>query len=125
MEQVRFEQDDVANVLGKLRQEQIDQLSFGAIQVDHLGNILYYSAMEGQITGRNPDEVVGKNFFSDVAPCTHRPEFYDRFIHGVRDDNLNVMFEYVFDYNMQPIKVKVHMKKALDGKTYWILVKRL
>jgi photoactive yellow protein len=35
------------------------------------------------------------------------------------------MFEYVFDCRMAPTKVKIHMKKALVGDSYWIFVKRL
>jgi len=31
----------------------------------------------------------------------------------------------VFDYNMAPTKVKVHMKKALVGDTFWVFVKRV
>lgn len=44
---------------------------------------------------------------------------------GVQAGDLNTMFEYVFDYNMAPTKVKIHMKKAISGNSYWILVKRL
>lgn len=39
--------------------------------------------------------------------------------------DLNAMFEYVFDYNMTPTKVKIHMKKAISDGTFWIFVKRL
>jgi photoactive yellow protein len=35
------------------------------------------------------------------------------------------MIEYTFNYQMKPTKVKVHMKKALVGDSYWVFVKRL
>ena len=44
---------------------------------------------------------------------------------GVRDDNLNTMFEYLFDYQMTPTRVRVHMKRSINGGSYWIFVKRL
>lgn len=69
--------------------------------------------------------MIGKNFFRDVAPCTNSPGFKGVFDEGVRTGNLNTMFEYLFDYNMAPTKVKIHMKKAISGNTFWILVKRL
>ena len=84
-----------------------------------------YNAAEGAITGRDPSAVIGKNFFRDVAPCTSTPAFKGVFEAGVKNNDLNTMFEYVFDYNMKPTKVKVHMKRAISGDSYWIFVKRL
>lgn len=126
METVKFGQDDIANNLSKMKDEELDNLAFGAIQLDADGNIIQYNAAEGTITGRNPEEVKGKNFFTDIAPCTNKKEFYGKFKEGVKSGDLNAMFEYVFDYKMTPTKVKVHMKKAAMGdNTYWIFVKRL
>jgi hypothetical protein len=76
--------------------------------VDASGTILKYNATEGAITGRDPKAVLGRNFFRDVAPCTNRPAF-----------------KGVFDNQMTATKVKVHMKRALSGETFWIFVKRV
>jgi len=121
----QFDQDDIENVLARLDAKAIDTLAFGAIQVDASGKVLAYSQRESQITGRDPKDVIGKNFFADVAPCTRRPEFYGRFQDGVKAGKLSAIFDYVFDYKMNPTRVRVHMKSALIGDTYWILVKRL
>ncbi|MCC5811015.1 MAG: photoactive yellow protein [Ectothiorhodospiraceae bacterium] len=125
MEVVRFGNDNIANTLANMKEGDIDQLAFGAIQLDGTGRILQYNAAEGDITGRDPKAVIGKNFFKDVAPCTNSKEFRGRFDEGVQSGDLNTMFEYVFDYEMKPTKVKVHMKKALVGNSYWIFVKRI
>jgi photoactive yellow protein len=122
---VRFGKDDIDNVLAKLTAREIDQLAFGAIQLGGKGTILKYNATESSITGREGKDVIGKNFFRDVAPCTNSPQFKGVFDAGVRADNLNTMFEYVFDYRMAPPKVKIHMKKAISDGTFWIFVKRL
>jgi photoactive yellow protein len=122
---VGFGKDDIDNVLAKLSPRQIDQLAFGAVQLDGKGTILQYNAAESSITGRNGKDVIGRNFFREVAPCTNSPTFKGVFDAGVRADNLNTMFEYVFDYNMTPTKVKIHMKKAISDGTFWIFVKRL
>jgi photoactive yellow protein len=122
---VRFDESDLDNVLTTLSENDIDDLAFGAIQLDAEGTVLAYNAAEGAITGRDPQDVIGKNFFDDVAPCTKRPAFHGQFKEGVRNGDLNTMFEYVFDYQMSPTKVKVHMKKALTGDSYWIFVKRV
>ncbi|SNS15034.1 photoactive yellow protein [Noviherbaspirillum humi] len=122
---VAFNRSDIENVMSRMTETQINQLAFGTIQLDGSGNILKYNQAEGQITGRDPKAVIGKNFFRDVAPCTNTPKFKGVFDKGVKSGDLNTMFEYIFDYQMRPTKVKIHMKKALSGDTYWIFVKRL
>jgi photoactive yellow protein len=122
---VGFGKDDIDNVLARLSAREVDQLAFGAVQLDGKGTILQYNAAEAGITGRNAGDVMGKNFFRDVAPCTNSPAFKGTFDDGVRAGNLNTMFEYVFDYDMSPTKVKIHMKKAIADDSYWIFVKRL
>ncbi len=125
LDTVAFGKTDIENVLAKMDNRQLDALAFGAIEVDKAGRILKYNAAEGAITGRDPKAVVGKNFFTDVAPCTNRPQFRGVFDAGVKADNLNTLFEYVFDHQMKPTKVKVHMKRAISGGSYWIFVKRV
>jgi len=122
---ISFGAEDIENILAQMTKTQLDKLAFGTIQLDKTGKILSYNAAEAEITGRNSKEVIGKNFFTEVAPCTRHPEFYGVFLEGVKNNNLNNLFESVFDYNMKPTKVKVHMKKAIVGDTYWIIVKRL
>ncbi|MEN0019967.1 MAG: photoactive yellow protein [Planctomycetota bacterium] len=122
---VKFGADDIENALTSLNDGQIDDLAFGAIELDSTGKILQFNAAEGAITGRDPKAVVGKNFFNEVAPCTKSPEFYGRFKEGVESGSLNTMFEYIFDFNMQPTKVKIHMKNAVSGDSIWVFVKRL
>ena len=122
---VGFGKDDIENVLSKLTAREVDQLAFGAVQLDGKGTVLQYNAAEASITGRDQKDVIGKNFFRDVAPCTSTPAFKGVFDKGVRAGDLNTMFEYTFDYKMSPTKVKIHMKRAIAGDSYWIFVKRL
>jgi photoactive yellow protein len=125
MDVIEFGKSDIENVMSTMSAKDIDGLAFGAIQLDGTGKILQYNSAEGQITGRDPKATIGRNFFTDVAPCTNTPKFRGEFDKGVKAGNLNTMIEYTFDYNMKPTKVKVHMKKALVGDSYWVFVKRL
>ena len=122
---ISFGKTDIENTLENMSAGEIDKLAFGAIELDKNGTILKYNSAEGAITGRDPSAVIGKNFFRDVAPCTSTANFKGVFDAGVKANDLNTMFEYVFDYNMAPTKVKIHMKKAISGDTFWIFVKRL
>lgn len=125
METVNFDTSDISNKLANMSDSEIDQLAFGAINLDADGNIISYNKAEGEITGRNPEDVIGKNFFTEVAPCTKTDEFYGKFKEGVQSGNLGTTFDYNFDYKMQPTKVRVQMKKALTGDSYWVFVKRI
>ncbi|WP_338416497.1 photoactive yellow protein [uncultured Sphaerotilus sp.] len=125
VEMINFGKTDIENVLARLNPAQLNKLAFGAVEVDADGKILKYNATEGAITGRDPQAVIGRNFFRDVAPCTNRPAFKGIFDAGVKDGDLNTVFEYVFDNQMKATKVKVHMKRAMSGDTFWIFVKRL
>ncbi|HEV7458077.1 MAG TPA: photoactive yellow protein [Roseococcus sp.] len=122
---IAFGTTDIDNALARMSATEIDKLAFGAVELDRTGRIIRYNAREGQITGRDPKSVIGRNFFTEVAPCTNTPTFKGKFDEGVTTGNLNALFEYVFNYNMAPTKVKVHMKKAAAGDTFWVFVKRL
>ncbi|MAZ67055.1 MAG: photoactive yellow protein [Kangiellaceae bacterium] len=121
---IQFASDDIENKLASLSDNEIDKLAFGAIELDTSGHILKYNQTEGAITGRSPSEVLGKNFFTAVAPCTNTPTFKGAFDKVVKTGN-STMFEYTFDYKMSPTKVKVHLKKALVNDNIWVFVKRL
>ncbi len=125
MTRIEFGQSDLDNVLAKMSVREIDELAFGAIQLDAAGTILSFNQAESNITGRRKDAVIGRNFFDDVAPCCNKPKFRGVFDAGVKSGNLNAIFDYVFDYVMQPTRVKIHMKKAVVDNTYWVFVKRL
>jgi photoactive yellow protein len=122
---IAFGKDDVENVLARMSDAQLNDVTFGAVQLDATGRILKYNSTEGEITGRDPKAVIGKNFFTEIAPCTNRREFRGIFDAGVKQNNLNTLFEYVFDHKMTSMKVKVHMKQAISDGSYWIFVKRI
>ena len=109
LQTVALAKADVQNVLARPDDVQLEALAFGAIELDATGKIPKYNAVEGAITGRDPQEVIGKTFFSDVVPRTNRKEFKGVFDTGVRAKNLNTMFEYVFDHEMKAGKVKIRM----------------
>jgi len=124
VKRVKFEVKDLENAMSSLSDSEIDNLMFGAIELDAEGTILRYNIAESELTGRKPDEVIGRNFFNDVAPCTNSDEFSGRFFKGVETGEFNAVFEYVFDYQMEPTKVRIIMIKSVSQDSYWLLIKR-
>lgn len=126
MEIVAFGTQDIDNALSGMDDNALDDLAFGAILLDAGGTIIKYNRTEGDICNRDPKEMIGRNFFTDVAPCTNTRGFKGKFDDGVSKGNLNTLFQYTFDYNMKPTRVNVHLKKAANQQgRYWVIVKRL
>jgi photoactive yellow protein len=124
MDLVKFGSDHVDNLVSQ-DPSRLDRLPFGAILVDRTGRVLKYNGVQAGLSGRPAGEVIGKNFFNDVAPCTKGHQFQGRFQQGVAQGSVNVMFEYAFDYKMTPAKVRVHMKATSLDEGIWIFIKRL
>jgi photoactive yellow protein len=78
--------------------EQLDELPYGVIIVDNEGKISSYNRAEEQLSGRNVGDVRGKNFFTEVAPCTRVKEFHGRFQQFIEGDKPVARFNFVFRF---------------------------
>ncbi|TVP43010.1 MAG: PAS domain-containing protein [Gemmatimonadales bacterium] len=59
--------------------ESFDDLPFGIVEVDAQGRVLTYNKWEEELADRSRSQTLGRNFFSEVAPCTGVAEFEGRF----------------------------------------------
>lgn len=111
------------DVISTMDEGQLDGLPFGAIKLDASGKILQYNAAEASLTGRDPKLVIGKNFFTDVAPCTNVQEFAGAYRDGVAAGDLRQTFRYRFDFEMTPTDVTVTL--FFDGRSQsgWVFVR--
>jgi photoactive yellow protein len=85
----------------------LDLLPYGIIVVDEEGIILYYNAREEEIANRQREDVLGKNFFSEVAPCTQVQEFYGRFKETMHRAGLVAEFHFNFPFPGRPREVEI------------------
>jgi photoactive yellow protein len=76
--------------------DKLDNLPYGAILVDAEGNILFYNKYEEKVMGHNREDVLGKNFFTEVAPCAQVRDFYDQFKRAVGSLGVIATFEFHF-----------------------------
>jgi len=102
---------------------ELDALPFGAIRLDKDGTIVSYNMTESRLTGRDPKRVIGRNFFTDVAPCTNVQSFAGRFREGVSKGDMHVIFPYRFDFEMAPRDVTVTLFYAKASDTAWVFVR--
>ena len=124
MEVIKFGSDDLENRLAA-DPSRAELLPFGAILVNQNGDVLRFNQVESGISGRDAKDVVGKNFFNDIAPCAKGQVFYNHFFRAVADGQVNTMFDYQFDYKMTATNVRIHMKSADASRGIWIFIKRV
>lgn len=122
---VKFGESNAANEIARMSDEEIDLLTFGLIELDAEGTVLRYNAAEADISGRPADKVIGRNFFTDVAPCTNTEEFEGRFREAIEAGKVDLRFIYVFDHHMAPTQVSVHIQDSEQDDTYRVMVKRM
>jgi photoactive yellow protein len=87
------------NAYKRLQVADLDALPYGVIVVDSQGIIRAYNLAESKAVGIPRERVMGRNFFTDVAPCTHVKRFYGRFQEFVALKQTSVEpFEFVFPF---------------------------
>jgi photoactive yellow protein len=107
----------------KMQENDLDTLPFGAIRLDKDGKVLSYNAAEARLTGRDPKRVIGRNFFTQVAPCTNVQAFAGRFREGVAEKKMHVIFPYRFDFEMAPRDVTVTLFYSEQTDSAWVFVR--
>ncbi|GAC1402614.1 MAG: hypothetical protein NVSMB64_02720 [Candidatus Velthaea sp.] len=104
---------------------ELDQLPFGAIVVDYNGDIVAYNQYEARLARKNRAEVIGKNFFRDVAPCTAVQAFEGRmrlFIGAT--DQVSESFDYFFPFAHGSVDVTITFLKLVGKNQILIAVER-
>jgi photoactive yellow protein len=112
-----------AESIDRMSETELDALPFGAIRLDRDGKVLSYNAAESKLTGRDPQRVIGRNFFTEVAPCTNVQEFAGRFREGVANRKMHVIFPYRFDFEMAPRDVTITLFYSDQTECAWVFVR--
>lgn len=108
-------------LMDSLEERSLDALPFGVIQLAPDGTILQYNRYEEDLARKKASDVIGKNFFTEVAPCTDVREFAGRFHAGVAARELHTSFDYVFAFT-PPRNVKVTLYFSRTTDTCWVFI---
>lgn len=117
-----FDDPDLANKLHACSDEQLDKAEFGIVKVDDDGTVLFYNEYEARHAGVRPEDAQGKNFFTQVAPCSNNRIFRGRFKDGMMKGVLDESFTYTFTYKMKPTLVDVRMVRD-DWSDNWVIIR--
>jgi atypical dual specificity phosphatase len=110
---------------GALDPSALDQHPFGVIVLDLKGRVLHYNRYEEELVHRSRDEVLGKHFFREVAPCSQVKRFYGAFLDGVARRALDTSFHFTFPLPGGIRHVFLSMFYRPDQETVWVLVRGL
>lgn len=105
-----------------LERDELDALPYGVIEVDLKGQVLAYNETEAKLAGKNAADVIGKNFFVDVAPCTNVESFARKFHDGIASGKLDDTFPFQFAFETGPVHVMVTLYHEDGAASAWILV---
>jgi len=101
-----FSDPGLLDALEAVALERLDDLEFGLIAMDRQGDVIWYNAFEAQRAGLRVDQALGRNFFSDVGPCTENYLIAERFR---QEPDLDDELDYVFTLRMQPTPVRLRL----------------
>jgi photoactive yellow protein len=119
-----FDDDGVGERLRHASEEELNEASFGIIRLDDEGVVEFYNRYESELSGIDPSEAVGRNFFTELAPCSNNQLFQGRFEEGVRTGRIDERFTYTFTYKMRPTLVDVRLYRDEAGQNWLLIHKR-
>jgi photoactive yellow protein len=117
----RFDSPDLLNRLETASADDLDRLPFGVIGMATDGTVESYNAAEAKLSGLTPERVVGRNFFTAVAPCTNNFMVAARF---ESEPALDATIEYVFTFRMAPLKVRLRLLRRPGARCMYLAVER-
>jgi photoactive yellow protein len=99
----------------------LDALSFGVVAMSKDGTVTSYNAAESRLSGLTPANVLGRTFFSSVAPCTNNFLVARQF---QTEPALDALIDYVFTLGMKPIAVRLRLLKQPARRRMYLAVER-
>lgn len=121
-----FEQSGMVALLDALDVAQLDALAFGVIHFDADCIVRRYNRYEQVNTGVQPDKVLGRHLFTEVAQCMNNFLVAEP-LHEARAQGraLDSTIDYVLTWRMKPTPVKLRMLSDPASPGGYVLLKRL
>ena len=117
-----FTQPELLEGLATADADALDSLLFGVVGMAPDGTVTSYNLAESRLSGLTPANVVGRHFFSAVAPCTNNFMVAHRFENETAIDDI---IDYVFTLRMQPTKVRLRLLKQAGCSRMFLAVERV
>lgn len=120
-ETISFEDSGLADVLDEWSAEELDRLELGVVRMTRDARVVAYNTAEAEVSGLDSSDVIGQDFFVQVAPCTNNHLIAQRYLDA---EELDEVIDYVFTYRMLPTPVQLRLIKRADSEYQYLLVRR-
>ncbi len=106
---------------------ELDTLPFGVVCLDQEGTILRYNLYEAQFARLDRNQVLGRDFFNEIARCTRGDAFEGQFRRVVASGASGSLaqFPYIFDFVFGAQEVQVEIMRPVSGARWYLLINRL
>jgi photoactive yellow protein len=106
---------------------ELDALPFGVVGLDTEGTILRYNLYESRFARLDRNQVLGRQFFGEVAHCTRNEAFEGRFrkfaAAGPGGQPVE-RFDFVFDFKFGVQEVSVEIVRTPVPERFYLLINR-
>jgi photoactive yellow protein len=104
-----------------MKSADLDSLTFGTIAMTLSGIVTAYNSYESEMAGFAPEDVIGKHFFREIAPCTN-----NNIVAGMFDfaNDVDDIIPYVFTLKGEIEEVRLRLLKDVALGTQFLLVER-
>jgi len=116
-----FDDVPIIETLSTMDEAALDGLLFGVVGLDSDNVVELYNAYEERYSGLPRGIVVGRHFFSDVAPCMNNYLVAER----LAEAQLDVTLPYVLTFRMRPTPVRLRLLRAAEASRRWVLIARV
>lgn len=106
-----------------LSERQLHALPFGVVRLDAEGLVTFYSRTEAEQSGFGDRRAIGRNFFTQMAPCLSTPERMRRIEEARRAGTLDISFEQIGDFDDADRELHVRVISAASGGV-WVFLER-
>ncbi len=121
MASIQFSSSDLFARLEAADDAALDDLDFGVVAMAANGDVVAYNSAEAALSGLTPSRVIGRNFFSAVAPCTNNFMVAHRF---ETEEAIDDVIDYVFTLKMAAAPVRLRLLKQPAAKRMYLAVER-
>jgi len=118
---IGFADPGLLSLLDAFDEASLDAITFGVVRMDLAGVVTAYNAFESEMSGLSPSRVVGRHFFSAVAPCTNNYMVAWRF---ETEPEIDSTIDYMFTLGMRPTRVRLRLLKAPSHRFMYLLAER-
>lgn len=123
MNQITFDQKNIAEALSKISDDQLNAIDFGITGLDNDCVVTRYNNYLVNLSGVSIQKAVGFHYFSNVAPCMNNFMVSQKLEDAIDEStSLDETINYVLSVRMKPTKVKIRLVYDSDLMVSYVLI---